>query len=305
MAWFDYRTCCDIMAGARSVHPRICNNTYLKKRRVGSKPADISATGLGPVYFVRYHWTDIVEVYRNGLFCIDTGGFNTITTCARINTFTPASVYREQGQTYLAGFDHTGAPREGWRGSTGADWLAKDDRFPLYSGVIVDSTGAPVGPAPVSAVESMRAHHEMIRANRREWNRGYQRRRRAALRWMEFQAGDRKREAVPLRDIIRLPNVSDRADMLREFGAEAVHKALPIIAEGPIEERAIGGVFHEYQVITINVGEDDSPVANPYLRMINPSTGETCIEAVAPHCQTVDDALQYRNGTTDMPHTLT
>jgi len=297
------------MAAARFGEPRLCNNTRLHKRLVGSSPEDIRATGLGPVFAVRYHLTDIVEVFRNGLFRLDTGGWDTITTIARINWFSPASVYRERGQAYLAGFDHTGAPREGWHGSRygsyGAVPVAMDDRFPLYSGLIVDSTGAPVGACPEGPVAEMRAHHELLRANRREWSRGYSRRRRATLRWAEFQAGKRKRESIPMRDVIRLPNVSDRAEFLREFGAEAVHAALPVIAEGPVEQRAIGGVFHEYQVIMINVGEDDSPVANPYLRMINPSTGETCIEAVSPGCVTVDDALRFRNGTAELPHTLT
>jgi len=299
-----YETCLDIMAAARTNHPRLCNNTSLRKRYNGASPEDLRATGMGPIYQVRYHWTDIVEVYRNGLYMLDTGGYDTSTTIQRINWFSPASVYRERGQAYLAGFDHSGAPVEGWRGSPSYP-IDRDDRFPLYSGLIVDSTGAPVEACPEGPIADMRRVHESYRAARREWNRGYSRRRRATLRWAEFQAGERKRESIPMRDIIRLPNVSDRADMLREFGAEAVHAALPVIAEGPVEQRAIGGVFHEYQVITINVGEDDSPVANPYLRMINPSTGETCIEAVSPGCVTVDDALRFRNGTAELPHTLT
>ena len=300
-----YDHCLDIFAAARCSQPRLCNNTRLRQRPVGSDPADIRATGLGPVFCVRYHCTDIVEVFRNGRYRIDTGGWNTITTCQRINWFSPASVYREAGIAYLSGCDHTGAPREGWRGSPGADVLAKDDRFPLYPGVIVNSTGRPIEACPESYLSDMRQAHENRRAARREFSRGYARRRRAILRWQEFQDGERSRESIPMRDVIRLANASDRVDFLREFGAEAVHKALPIIAEGPIEERAIGGVFHEYQVITINVGEDDSPVVNPYLRMTNPSTGETCIEAVSPACRTVDDALRFRNGTADLPHTLT
>ena len=258
--------------------------------------------GFGPVFVVRYYSTDIVEIFSNGLYRISTDRWSTVTTIQRINWFSPVSLYRENGVVYVAGIDRN-------RESGPARWngIPLDDRFPFYDGMIVDSAGRPTEPPPESAVESMIEAHESRRDRRREYFRGYQRMRRAQLRWDQYCAG--QRSTVPLRDIIRLRNVTDRADFQREFGAEAVAAALPVIASSPMEYRWIGppdtGKEHGYQLLIINVGEDDDPQPNPYLKMLNPSTGEYCIEAVGPQCASVDDALMFRNGTTELPMTLT
>ena len=43
----------------------------------------------------------------------------------------------------------------------------------------------------------------------------------------------------------------------------------------------------------------------PYLKMTNPSIGVFHVEGVHPDCTTVDQALEFRNGTKVKPTVLT
>jgi len=261
--------------------------------------SEVTEHGLGPAYAVRFHCTDIVTFYRNGRCLIDTGGWRTITTVARIADYSPAHVYRQQNQVYISGCDHTGAKRGGRWGRG----VAMDDRYPLNSSVMVGRDGLPVGPADPVDVDRMRRQHAEVREARNARNRGRARCVRAEKRWDDYMDG--KRKTVPLRDMTLLRNARWRADFMREFGSDAVIGALPIMNEGPVEVRFVAGRDHEYQIVWINIQTDDDPRSHPYLRMINPTTGETCLEAVGPHCLDVDQALQFRNGTAELPITLT
>lgn len=50
---------------------------------------------------VRYHVTNVVIYYSNGLIYINSGGYKTVTTKARINTYTNARVYSRNYEWYL------------------------------------------------------------------------------------------------------------------------------------------------------------------------------------------------------------
>jgi hypothetical protein len=66
---------------------RLENNTRLLNR--------------GDHFAVKYHVTDIVEIYHNGLWKIQNGGWFTSTTKERINRYSPVRVYQEDYNWYI------------------------------------------------------------------------------------------------------------------------------------------------------------------------------------------------------------
>lgn len=58
----------------------------------------------------------------------------------------------------------------------------------------------------------------------------------------------------------------------------------------------------DYELLLLKTGAKRS---RPYLKMINPSTGNYHIEGVTPGITTVQEALAWRNGTKDIPVVLT
>lgn len=63
------------------------NNTYLKRR--------------GQDIVVRLHSTDVVTYHPNGDISLASGGWNTITTKSRINTYSPFQLQCERGEPFL------------------------------------------------------------------------------------------------------------------------------------------------------------------------------------------------------------
>ncbi len=76
---------------ARTRRRKLCNNTYLEVDRA---PAE---------YAVRLHNTRIVTYHRNGRVVLDSGGWMTLTTRERMNTFGPAGwrVWQNKGIWYV------------------------------------------------------------------------------------------------------------------------------------------------------------------------------------------------------------
>jgi hypothetical protein len=86
----------DLMRRARNGSRRLRRNTYLHED--------------GPdAYSIRYHSTDIVTVRRDGTYTLRTGGWNTVTTKARLNDYSPARIYSENNT--LAVWDRANDPR--------------------------------------------------------------------------------------------------------------------------------------------------------------------------------------------------
>src|SRR5687767_4430618 len=50
---------------------------------------------------VRYHDTDIVTFWGDGSLTVNSGGFRTVTTKARINEYTPIRVSQKRGLWYV------------------------------------------------------------------------------------------------------------------------------------------------------------------------------------------------------------
>jgi DNA helicase TIP49 (TBP-interacting protein) len=74
--------------GAKSDRP-LANNTRLQRRDDGA-------------IAVRLHSTDVVIYRQDGTAELYTGGWRTVTTKDRINTFSPARVYAERGRWYVS-----------------------------------------------------------------------------------------------------------------------------------------------------------------------------------------------------------
>jgi hypothetical protein len=85
-------------------------------------------------------------------------------------------------------------------------------------------------------------------------------------------------------DLGKYKNAEIRMQYIKKMGVDRLK------AQGKIIDAK--GV---YQLIDMHSLFEDTPYA-PYLFMINPSTGETHAEGVAPECQTITQAINWRAG---------
>ena len=83
--------------------------------------------------------------------------------------------------------------------------------------------------------------------------------------------------------IFATENVEQRAEMLRVFGMSKIYETL---SHTKLSSREDG-----YEVLAIDIGTGRK---EEYLKMINPSTGEVHVEAVARETKTVEQALESR-----------
>lgn len=65
---------------------KLANNTYLFKD--------------DEIFRIRFHATDIVRIYNDGLYLIDNGGWFTPTTKNRINSYAPINIYTRKGHWF-------------------------------------------------------------------------------------------------------------------------------------------------------------------------------------------------------------
>ncbi len=135
-----------MFAKARDIErgKKLENNTYLIKRRIGISKQHC--------YAVRLHATDVVTIYPNGRYKLDTGGWRTVTTKDRINKFNPASVYSIKGMWYISTHPHGS--------STG---------LPFKEGCVVHADGRITGAGSVSTVEK----EKVLRKRVAQYAKGY------------------------------------------------------------------------------------------------------------------------------------
>jgi len=98
----------------------------------------------------------------------------------------------------------------------------------------------------------------------------------------------------------REQNAAVRQVIQRKIGLED----LEMVSQSVILDRAvvtIAGVRHPYALLAIHSHRRPRKA----LQMLNPSTGETHHERVPPQVETARQALAWRNGTEEMPGTLT
>ena len=71
----------------------------------------------GAYFAVRYHWTNVVEICRNGACYLRSGGYRTLTTKRRINQYLPFGwhLYQENFEWYVSHGSKTYLFRSGFR----------------------------------------------------------------------------------------------------------------------------------------------------------------------------------------------
>jgi len=79
----------DQLTGRCRERRKIANNTWAERR--------------GDAVAVRLHDTDILTFHRDGRIVFDTGGWFTVTTKERMNRYTPAHIWSEQGVWFVNG----------------------------------------------------------------------------------------------------------------------------------------------------------------------------------------------------------
>lgn len=82
-----YESASKLLASSKSGLKKIGNNTYLHK----------VDGGIG----VRLHSTDVVVIHEDGTYTLDSGGWQTVTTKARINEFSPARLWQHKYVWYV------------------------------------------------------------------------------------------------------------------------------------------------------------------------------------------------------------
>ena len=103
-----------------------------------------------------------------------------------------------------------------------------------------------------------------------------------------------KAEGLDPHMVLKETNAEVRARMAEKIGNERILQELGY--------RTLDRQGDEYELVLLNV--DDSR-QRPYLRMLNPSIGIWHVEGVPPEIRTVKGALEWRNGTSGPPSTLT
>lgn len=113
----NFNTAIEKLGRGRGGKKKLANNTYLHETQDGIA--------------VRLHNTDVVTIHPDNTYTLNSGGWQTFTTKARINEFSPARLGQDKGIWYL----YVGA---------GAGW---SKRVAFHDGVKVDANGKPVGMA--------------------------------------------------------------------------------------------------------------------------------------------------------------
>lgn len=125
---------------------KLANNTYL--RRLSDQE-----------YAISLHSTDVIVIFEsNGQTCyrLNSGGYQTVTTKDRLNTFSPARIYQKRGVWYLN--------EDGYTGDGKSDLI-------YFDGIEIDVKGKAVNAnsAPTDYLEKKKALDRLIN----EYIRGF------------------------------------------------------------------------------------------------------------------------------------
>lgn len=82
-----------LQAGRKKTERKISNNTILHK-------IDDATVA------IKLHQTDIVTIHENGAYTLNSGGWRTVTTKARINEYTPARLYQSKNVWYIGSVEY-------------------------------------------------------------------------------------------------------------------------------------------------------------------------------------------------------
>lgn len=86
-----------ILDKARNHEKKLENNTYLHYAENFSANDKLGAGAI----CVRLHSTDVVSIHADGTYTLNSGGWRTVTTKARINEYCPVGISQVKGVWYL------------------------------------------------------------------------------------------------------------------------------------------------------------------------------------------------------------
>ena len=100
-------------------------------------------------------------------------------------------------------------------------------------------------------------------------------------------------EQLDPRKIVSIENAEQRREGVRKVGVERLVQQM---GAKTLDRQG------DYELITLHLGDER---IRPYLKMRNPSLGVFHVEGVHPNCETVQEALTWRNGSDLQPVTIT
>lgn len=245
------------LQGRCSQSRKLANNTYLKRR-------------WNDAIAVRLHATDILTFYPDGRIEVSTGGWDTVTTRDRINTYLdkPWRVYGERGATILSN-------HRWYAGGDGGERKG-DTEVVLGHSVKILSDGT---------VEGGSSAEEYRNSVRREDNRRKSLRNR--LKYWTEKAREHKPGKLTIAQIAQEENAQIRSAKISAYGLERY------FLEAGAEIVETSG---EYTLLRMRLDQWNDMTC---LKMVCPSTGAAYISPVEPRTQTIDHALDFMFGVTD------
>ena len=262
---YDYKSANRELQGRCRMSRKIANNTYLK--RLDGKE--------GYVLAVLFHQTYILKFFPDGEIDIDTGGWNTVTTKARLNDYFPGRVWSESGHLFCS---------NGWQ-TVGFDFRCH-----------VDAKGKLHGDR---SAEETRA---MIREERNERNRQRNERNRPRNRaryWIQKARSGGKCRKLTVETILQEENATVRVAKMRLYGIERfLCDCKPEVIDSregyelvsvPIENRNQWGRLDQLRALKMNCS----------------TTGALYINLVPPHLSDVPSALDWMFDCEDYLGTVT
>lgn len=228
---------------------KVANNTYLKRRSAGE-------------IAVRLHATDILTFHDDGRIVVNTGGWDTCTTCDRINSFLPGPwrVGGHRGSTLL----YSMRP-EAW---TPAAVVCRS--------LTIEADGSITGGG--DAQELFKEIRQRDNETKRLHNR---------LRYWVRKARTKEPCKLTVVQIAEEENSQIRSAKIAAYGLDRY-----FLEAGAETIQADG----EYSLLRINLDQWNSMTV---LKMTCPSTGAAYLNPVEPRTETIDEALDLMFGVTD------
>jgi hypothetical protein len=226
---------------------KLQNNTYLERRDNGA-------------IAVRLHATDVLSFFKDGSIQICTGGWHTITTVDRINSYIPRPwrVGRHRGLTLLYRMNPT-----------------------AWTPVCTVDDSAEISRRGRAAGGNVQEYLDGLRTEDNETNRL-----RSRLRYWVRKAREHKPGRLTAAEILREENSQIRAAKIHAYGFDRLLES----------NAAVVDTHGEYALLNLPLTQWENMRA---LKMVCPSTKTMFVQAVPPNVGTICEALDWMFDTKD------
>jgi hypothetical protein len=244
----DYTKADSMLQGRCRMSRKLGNNTYLLRGNEGE-------------IAVKLHATHILTFYKDGSIRVCTGGWNTVTTRARMNVYLPSGY--SVGTNSKEFGDNCVLHGPGWQAIVdNAFIIPKNGRIPKY----------------------VQKHVEKVRQETREAINERARVRRLEMYWVNKARRKEKFNKPLTLDMIQAErNVTVRTAMISCYGLERFLTQI---------DAKILDIHGEYQLLSYPLDVNGWPNIRA-LKMVCPSTKTVYIHPVEPRCESVAKALDW------------